>query len=901
MSEHWVNKISCNYIKVNGYKLISAYGRTNQKRGGVCILAKSNLGLESVLYNGSIESDFEATVAYGTIDNKKVVIACLYRTPNSNYDLFLNKFNELLNYMQRYGEILIVCGDTNVNLLNESKEKKQMLNMLLENNLHQTIHSATRTTTQSATCIDNIFANIRAYHTHVEETQLSDHTFQIAFFKVGIMEEESNKEKRTFSQQNKELFLKSIATANWNKVYGEDDADHAYNEFLEEFRRHFDFAFPKVQYTEKTKQSNKKQWITPEIREMTAMVREMVPIEKRLGSAMYTERYKNLKKLCSTMTKNAKKTFNDNRITQAPNTNRECWKIINEHRKNENETLPKKITVNATTTRDPRIICNTLNDFFTNIKTTQPSKTIAVDRQMSSFFLWPVSENEVSKSITRHCRKTSAGYDDIPGTIVKLVKDTICSPMAYIVNLCFKNGKFPDKLKISKVIPAYKQKGSKDDVANYRPLAIQCQFSKIIESCYHRQLYKYVDKYNIIAEQQHGYRKARSTTTAIYEAVKTILDGMNNKQKVAGIFLDMSRAFDSVNHVLLLNKMEAIGIRGVPLDFLRSYLDGRGQVVTWNGFTSEYKETTIGLPQGTIISPLLFSIMINDLPTVCTAANKIIIYADDSNMIISETIKENLVARSREAVNEMHKWCLNNGIILNINKTQLMQFLPANLSAQESMLVQINGKSIKQINTTKFLGLNIDHKLRWNVHTEYLEAKLSSLCYLIKTIRPTVTDRVVQLMYYALVQSVLAYGIIFWALAAETSQLMILQKKILRIMEGANTRAHCKPIFKKRRILTLQSLYIFNVVMWMKDREGSITRNKEIHDYPTRAREDIHPRFQRLAVAQDGPEYMGAKLFNCLPLNIRQIKNREKFRRQLLDHLLENPYYNINEYLEQHS
>jgi len=902
LTEHWVAKANCNNININGYDVVSAYGRDNQNRGGVCILAKPYLSLEKVAYSRCIETNFEAALARGIINNKKIIIANIYRTPNSDYDIFLTKFSEMMNYIYQKGEILVVdIGDTNVNLLNNNKEKKQLLNMLLEYNMQPTIYGATRTTTHSATSIDNIFTNMAYGYTQIGDTHLSDHSYQMVHLKVNDKQKEKCIEKRNFNEPSKEIFLNSLVNADWSRVYEQDDVDHAYEEFFKEFKYHFDVAFPKKKRKCKTIQDNPKKWVTPQIKELTAMVREMVPIEKRLNCRMYTERYKELKKCCNTLVTNTKKSFNDKRITQSSNISKECWKIINENRRKQNEGLPKRITTDSSTTTNADEISNMLNHYFTDIKVNQQTNISQAIRQPVNFFLWPVPEIEVINKIDKHCTKPSSGCDEIPGTIVKLVKNTIATPLTHIVNLCFKLGIFPKKLKTSKVVPVYKQKGNKDDLTNYRPLSLQSHFSKIIESCYHDQLCQYMQKFDLISQQQHGYRKSRSTITAIYEAVSSILNSLNNKEKVAGIFLDMSRAFDTVNHMVLLNKAERMGVRGVPLMFIESYLKGRSQVVTVNGSISESKETFIGLPQGTILSPLLFSIMMNDLPIACPTANTMVIYADDSNMIITDTIKENLVMKCRNAVKEMQQWCINNGIILNTNKTQTIEFLPANGRTEDSMLIQVDRKSIKQVNQTKFLGVHIDNKIRWNTHTEYLEAKLSSLCYSMKTIKCTVTDKVLRITYYALVQSIMSYGVIFWALAADAPRILIMQKKILRIIEGANWRTHCKPLFKKWKILTLPSLYILNVVRWIKNNEDSFTKNNEVHEYLTRNKENIHLRFQRLTVAQNSPEYMGAKIFNSLPQRIQQIQKKKILREELLNYLLERPYYNLEEFFEEHS
>ena len=250
-----------------------------------------------------------------------------------------------------------------------------------------------------------------------------------------------------------------------------------------------------------------------------------------------------------------------------------------------------------------------------------------------SMFLQPVSTDEVYRAINNlNCNK-SCGYDDISPRPIKAVADILCIPLTTIFNMSFENGTFPSLMKIAKVVPIFK-KGDKQMVSNYRPVSLLPLFSKLLEKLFSVRLLDYIKKNDILYRGQYGFREKCSTQDAITDLVENITRAIDNNEFTIGIFIDLSKAFDTIDHQLLLRKLKYYGVRGIVNKWIKCYLSNRFQFVTNNNVNSSKEKIVCGVPQGSILGPILFLIYINDLYKVSTVM-RFIIFADDTNMLLS--------------------------------------------------------------------------------------------------------------------------------------------------------------------------------------------------------------------------------------------------------------------------
>ena len=228
--------------------------------------------------------------------------------------------------------------------------------------------------------------------------------------------------------------------------------------------------------------------------------------------------------------------------------------------------------------------------------------------------------------------KNSTDSNDLSMSILKKVFNSICAPLTNICNKSLLNGVFPDSMKVAKVIPLFKS-GGNEVFTNYRPVSLLSQFSKILEKLFDKRLDSFIDKHNILVEEQYGFRKARSTSMAILQLLEDLTNANEKKLFTVGVFIDLKKAFDTIDHTLLLKKLDHYGIRGVPNNWLRSYLYERKQYVSFNSFNSELMNISCGVPQGSILGPKLFILYINDICNVSKLLH-FVLFAEDTNIYI---------------------------------------------------------------------------------------------------------------------------------------------------------------------------------------------------------------------------------------------------------------------------
>lgn len=440
------------------------------------------------------------------------------------------------------------------------------------------------------------------------------------------------------------------------------------------------------------------------------------------------------------------------------------------------------------------------------------------------------------------------------------------------------------------------KKGSVDNIENYRAICIQSQVSKILEMAFSVRLLEYLEKNNLLITNQYGFRPSKSTNNAILDCLEFIYNALNNKDGIVGVFFDLTRAFNTINHKLLLSKMYGMGVRGVAHDWVRSYLSGRTQTVVIQGVKSHVGEDCLGVPQGSILGPLFFIIFMNDVREICGGLGHPVIYADDTNILVSDKNNETLLKKCNTVCLNFNQYCQNNGLILNASKSVHSQFHPKNTTIDQYPLIRMNGRSIAGDLVTKFLGVQIDQKLTWENHVDQVCTKLSSVCFLVRILKNTIDINILKLLYFGLVQSVLQYGLISWGSSAHMKKAFVSQKKILRCIEGVPPGTPCREFFKRYKFLTLPSLYIFQLVTYIAKNVTSFNKNKDIHSHNTRYADELNVPYSRLTVGQSSISFIGIKCYNKMKMKVSDNGFRD-FKNRSYSFLLEQAFYSVEEFI----
>jgi hypothetical protein len=380
-------------------------------------------------------------------------------------------------------------------------------------------------------------------------------------------------------------------------------------------------------------------------------------------------------------------------------------------------------------------------------------------------------------------------------------------------------GIFPNDLKNATVIPIYKS-GNPSSLNNYRPVSLLSPFSKIFEKIIYNKLTVFLNNNNIFYNHQYGFRAKHSTIHLIIHLLNHCSESNNlsPSKLTLATFCDLSKAFDTISHNILLHKLNTYGIRGIANDLIKSYLSNRTQYVQFEHQNSRVISMEYGVPQGSILGPLLFLIYINDIQY--STKENILSYADDTTIFLSDSDPVQLFRRANASLDDMFDWFCSNKLSLNALKTQYMVIRPPNNRIGVSNFhLSINGIRLAQTEACKFLGLILDDSLSWKQQLSSINRKLSLALFSLKQLKFTLPIETLRTLYFAIFHPHLQYGILAWGNAKPSllNKTLILQKRAIRSIHHSRYNSHTDPLFEQSGILKLNDLYIREVMLFMHD------------------------------------------------------------------------------------
>ena len=543
-------------------------------------------------------------------------------------------------------------------------------------------------------------------------------------------------------------------------------------------------------------------------------------------------------------------------------------------------------------------VCGAFNDYFTNapleLNRAIPDSDIAPSSYlgspvMSSFFVAPCTNIEV-ENLIKISKNKGCSLDQVPVFIIKQVIKPFSAIISQLFNESIITGVFPSILRSARIVPIFK-KGNCESVQNYRPISILSFTSKLFEKLMYKRLISFLSMNEVLVDNQFGFRKGFSTSDAIVQFLDSIYNDLNSNCSSIAVFLDFTKAFETVNHGILLRKLNHYGVRGVANAWFKSYLYNRSQYVSLNGVTSSIQLTNISVPQGSVLGPLLFILYINDMHS---SRNHVTLthYADDTTALLSNRDVSILVQDLNADLYCINQWLEANRLTLNTSKSAFMLFgrgFPADIS------VNINGEPLQKVSQTKFLGVTIDEKLNFKPHVEDVLKKLSSVSGIIWRSKNSIPRHILKLIYLSLANSYMSYGILAWGRCSLTSIAKVdkAQRRIIKYIYGANDNT----VFHLNKILKFKNLYYYFALRkfykelhepntdYFQERVLSLQSG---HNYPTRFASQFNLVGPRLIRSSFRASYLyqAVECWNQVPLSIKNCNNYKKFSSSVRIHLL---------------
>ena len=912
ISESWLKPNNSKFYKIDGY---TAYHITRPtiKGGGVSLLIKSHLDSDLVSEFSYITDEIEICTIKLTILCKSsnvsnnFIISCIYRPHGKmkNVGNFKNVLSTILSHDIFIKNKVLLFGDFNIDLLNYLNHKPtcQFLTSMQSQNYFELVSRPTRFPINNEkgrpSLLDHIYCNfIDPCISGILTNPVSDHLPTFLLLPTFKPKPEVKKiQFRLFDANSCHQFTRALCQISWEELLSCDSVDENFDIFYNTLYNIYNQFFQI-----KTKVLHSRMHFSPWMSSgLIKSVKEKNRLFKlyQLKIISYS-RYSSYSNRLKTVIKAAKKSYYENYFSNFKQNLKKSWETINTLTNMKKRTpLSKKtsLLIDGVVTNDSKRVANDFNSFFTNIASTLDEKlpepqtdplTYLSGDYPNSLAVTPVGIAEIITTI-KSLKNKKCAINEISVHIIKENSHLIAPALKILFNQSISSGVFPAKLKKATVIPLHKS-DSKLDKNNYRPISLLSIFSKIFEKLMLKPLSKYLNDFNIIHPSQYGFQANKSTHLALKKFSEFLYRNLDESKHVLSIFIDYSKAFDTVSHSILLKKLNHYGIRGSILQWFRSYLSNRTQQTIINGVKSEPSKITSGVPQGSILGPVLFLLYINDLPNISKAFNYLL-YADDSNLYLSHRSPTQLIHIANKELDKLYFWCTANRLSLNFSKSHYMFFSNKKILSEVPPLMikySYNYCILSRVDHIKFLGIIYDENLTFKFHTAFLTNKLSHIASMFQKVKDLLPQKILKILYYAHVHSSLTYCNTIWGSThqAHMQSLTLMHKRIIRLITNSAYLEHTRPLYKSTEILNLTDLNKFLNISEYFNFYRPLNANLPLHNYQTRHRNLYRPIRNRTRLCDKSYLHLSPIYFHQLPLHLKSIGVKNKFKKEVKKYLL---------------
>ena len=918
------NTIDDNLVNIDGFTI----KRRDRDRngGGVAVYLKDTL-LDKFTVREDVPKSFLELLC---IEIKPVLAApflvmAWYRPPNATADTF-DYLEESLQFLDREDKEIILLGDTNCDIsaiysktghvtLNDiPAHSSQLLEIYNLFGLHQLIKSPSRETLTSTTLIDHIATTNESniVTSGVHKTSLSDHylIYCVRKFRGASKKQHKYISTRQMKNFDQTKFVNDLLEVDWNGiVQNTDDIDVVINNWTSIFSLILERHAP---IRERRVSEKFCPWLTSDLKVMCKARDKLKKQAIRSKSEVLMQSYRHIRNKVNKMNEELKRHYFTHKIASCEGDLKRTWQTINNVLNKKSKTTNiaslnidgKHISTNAD-------IAESMNSFFCTIGETLSDKIAQtrnpllendyeVNTQKTNFQFHVIDELQLGKVFGKLKTSKGSGTDGIASCFLKMALPVISESLCDIFNFSIATGCFPDSWKIARVAPIFKS-GQPDDRSNYRPISVLPVLARVFEKLIYNQLYDYLDKNKLLFLNQSGFRALHSAVTCLLNNTDDWYVNMDNGRYTANIFIDLKKAFDTVDHDILLAKLRKYGVDNLAFAWFSSYLTNRKQYCRVNGVSSKTEDIKCGVPQGSCLGPLLFLIYINDLP-FSLKKGKVTMYADDTSISYSSKNMEDINQTLSSELGHLKQWLQGNKLSLNVLKTQaLVVGSKPNIKKITENVVDtpqflIGDAQVENVDQTKYLGVIIDKNLNWAEHIKSVRTKVSRGIGFLKYSRKFLPRNTLSKMYRGIVEPHFRYCCSVWGNCGVTrlQTLQKLQNRAARIVTRSNFDSSAKPLIHNLKWPTISDIIRSETATIMyKSLNGlapkylskrfvkNSTRNiRQLRNTET----DLMLPLRKTSNGQRGISFRGSKLWNQLDYDIKNAPSLATFKRRLKEH-----------------
>lgn len=887
--------------RLPGYSVVYNYGCVN-KNDGVIVYVRAGIRYD---YEIIPFDNIQVVQISFTLDGEKYYITCIYRLHPTCPFKFNRHIHQYLNQLHHLNpHYSIIIGDININILDKKDFTQQYLNIMSERGYVSQVNKYTRVDGQKKSCIDHIFTRSRfnssVFLPIILREQITDHYPLI--FGVCV--------PRSINNQNRKLKMKYFINYNslkqavnnetWYEIYqNSEDLDYITELFVSKLQ----YLIREHTHCMRVRRGevHRKEWVTDGL---VKSMRTKNSLYKRTlsdpNNSELKKEYIQYKSKLTKLIKVAKILYYNAQISKPGNTTKNLYNVVNQIISTKNikrsETIEKAQLPDGSLTCDKKEIAEYFCSHYSTYGDQLASAIERTPREIhthplsQTFFIHPATESEIENIISELKVNTGPGYDGIKSETLKELKSYITKPLVFLVNNIIEKGEWPSAFKLGVIKPIYKN-GNKTNVVNYRPITLISNIAKIAEKFIKARITNFIEKHHLLSDSQFGFREGRSTEDALARLTGMVYNSLDNSEASLCIFVDLSKAFDTVDHSILLDKLNVLGFRGRAHDLLRSYVSDRFQRVQVADVFSEPRPVTCGVPQGTVLGPILFLLFMNDLLAV-DAGGQILSYADDTAVFYSSDSREALQRKAEIGFRKVNCWFRSNRLTVNSEKTKFLVFsLKRHNHACSTLNIgDTDPMEIEPVDSIKYLGVTIDCHLRWNLHINRVIKNVRSFIFKFKELSRVLNPEKLKILYHSFVASQLSYGIVAWGGACNSyvRGLEVIQKWILKIIFKKPRAYPTDDLFRDAAVLDIRQQFILAVASHMRRRAIAVQYPE--HRYETRNKALVcKKRRCKKSIGQKSFTYVGRKIADLLPEPIKKVVNFQKYKREVRQWLLNNP------------